>query len=227
MAMPPTALCAGPGQLTERARVEVMKIARAIGAVNPRISEGQKVEFGFGIFRASERYGIAPAVLIAIAQQESGFRPNLPEGRAGEIGLCQILKSWLRNPKFVSEFGVWTEAQLKNPAKSFMAAAWLLNDLKLSIASKTLPYWSYYNAMRFENRFKYFLLVNRNIATLRKHAITRQAQGEDTTGIWVPPQGTARFESRRPGELPVRAVQPIESGTLADNGPASAGTLAD
>ena len=162
--------------VTHQTMAEVVKIARLIAVVQPYLDETKLMEFGLGIYRASKRYDIDPDVLISIAQQETNFRENLPEGKAGEIGIVQIRKAWLKHPQFIREFGKASIKELRKPSKAFMMAAWILRDLKArGSASRTLPYWSYYNSVRFENRFKYFLLVNKNIAALRKYAI---AQGE-------------------------------------------------
>ena len=170
--------------ITQQTMSEVVKIARAISVVQPRLDEAKYIEYALGIYRASRRYEIDSDVLIAIAQQETGFRENLPEGAAGEIGICQIRKQWLKSKLFRDEFDRPTLKDLKHPAKNFMMAALILRDLKQSVTSKTLPYWSYYNARKFENRFKYFLLVNRNIAALRRYAAAngggvRTAASED------------------------------------------------
>jgi hypothetical protein len=149
---------------------EVLKIAHGISAVQPNLADAEYVSYAIGIHRAAKRYGVHPSVLISITQQESGFRPNLPEGPAGEIGICQIIKSWLKNPKFIQHFGHMTPNDLKKPATSFRVAAWILSSLKDSSLSGPLPFWSFYNSREFKNRFKYFLKVSKNLHTLRKHA---------------------------------------------------------
>lgn len=151
---------------------EVLKIAHGISVVQPGLADAQYVSFAIGIQRAASRYGIHPSVLIAITQQESGFRTGLPEGPAGEIGVCQIIKSWLKNPRLIKHFGRLTVNDLKKPATSFKVAAWILADLKETSLSGPLPFWSFYNSREFKNRFKYFLKVSRNLSTLRKHAPT-------------------------------------------------------
>ncbi len=83
---------------------EVIHIANAINVVNPHLDDGKYLEYAVGIHRAAVKYAIEPTILIAIAQQETGFRENLPEGAAGEIGIIQIRKMWLKNAKFLSEF---------------------------------------------------------------------------------------------------------------------------
>jgi len=148
---------------------DVVKIARAISVVRPNLEDGKYLEYGLGIYRASRRYNVEPSVLIAITQQETAFREGLPEGRAGELGICQVLKSWLKNPRFKAEFRNAREKDFSSPAKSFMFSAWILSDLKTRITSGSLPYWSFYNANKFHNRFKYFMAVNRYDAALKKN----------------------------------------------------------
>lgn len=168
---------------------EVLRIAKAIAVVQPYLDNSKYIEYALGIRRASLKYGVEPQVLIAITQQESGFREKLPEGAAGEIGISQILKSWLDNARFKMEFGVVTTADLKKPAKSFLYSAWILRNLKAEVTSRTLPYWSFYNSQKFESRLKYFLRVNKHIAVLRKRFPSFYAYGmRDVTPLaQVPP----------------------------------------
>lgn len=192
---------AADGKLTRETMIEVVKVARAIKAVQPYLGETKLMEYGLGIYRAAIRYDIDAAVLIAIHQQETAFRENLPEGRAGEHGISQIRKMWLNQAAFKKHFKNPKIADLHNPAKSFMMSAYILKDLKNRLSKgKTLPYWSYYNAVRFENRFKYYVAVNRNLAALRKFQqtaeIDRQLAENITTLNEVPaPRANAQFAS--------------------------------
>lgn len=145
----------------------VWKIAESIRVFRPKMSQVKALEFAMGILRATERYEIEPFVLVAITQQESAFRENLPEGPAGEIGICQVLKRWLKDEQFQAEFGKLTVADLQKPAMNFRAASWILKKLKARKELGALPYWSHYNSRKFENRFKYFLRVNKHVAALR------------------------------------------------------------
>jgi hypothetical protein len=191
----------------EPAMGEVLKIARAISVVQPYLENSKYIEYALGIRRAAQKYGVEPSVLIAITQQESGFRENLREGRAGEIGICQIIKSWLLNPRFIREFGNVSKWDLRRPAKSFLYAAWILRNLKAEAISRTLPYWSYYNSKHFEARLKYFLRVNRNIAMLRKAFPVFAAQPR--------PQVPALSQSGRAARTTASA-RPILSSSLAE-----------
>jgi hypothetical protein len=151
---------------------EVLRIAHGISVVQPHLTDAEYVSYAMAIHRASRKYAVHPSVLISITQQESGFRANLPEGPAGEIGICQIIKSWLKNPNLVREFGTLTTEELSKPSTSFKVAAWILSELKDSALSGPLPFWSFYNSREFKNRFKYFQKVSKNLSALRKHAPT-------------------------------------------------------
>lgn len=149
---------------------EVVRIARGIRAVHPRLKKEQYASYAIGIHRASKRFGIHPSILIAITQQESGFRSNLPEGPAGEIGVCQILKRWLKHPELKATFGALKPKDLYRPATSFQIAAWILRDLKENNPVGALPYWSYYNARNFQSRYRYFLRVSGKLVAIRDRA---------------------------------------------------------
>ncbi len=145
---------------------QIQSLAKAIYVVNPTLEESKYLEYAYGIHRAARKYQIDPIILISIAQQETGFRENLPEGKAGEIGICQIRKNWLNSPRFKAEFRKQTIKDLHKPSKNFLFAAWLLKELKAYNNGGSIPFWSYYNSVKFENRFKYFVLVNKNISAI-------------------------------------------------------------
>lgn len=143
---------------TDRAFIE-----KAIQWVNPHVSVERAERYAAAIITAAERFDIDPMTLVAIAHQESSFRENLPLGRAGEVGMLQIRKAWLSNKKFRRVFKKFSTRDLKKPETAFLAAAWILSDLKKTTRSKKLPYWTYYNARQFRNRFKYYLRVGRHL----------------------------------------------------------------
>ena len=169
--------------VTTQTMQDVVKIARAISVVQPPLDDGKYLEYAYGIYRASKKYNVEPSVLISITKQETSFREDLPEGAAGEIGICQIRKMWLKQAKFKREFGAKTIRDLKKPSRSFLFAAWILKELKsqTTVSKGSLPYWSYYNAVRFSPRLKYFLAVNKNIAMLKKNDFL------SLTGSWPSP----------------------------------------
>jgi hypothetical protein len=80
-----------------------------------------------------------------------------------------------------------------------MMAAWILKDLKDRLSQgRTLPYWSYYNAVRFENRFKYYVAVNRNLAKLRKHLLSITPEKQFAENLPSVPSTTS---NRAPSQL--------------------------
>lgn len=142
------------------------EVAQAIWWVKPRLSQ-QKVErYAKAITFASLKYSIDPLTLVAIAYQESSFREDLPVGKAGEIGLLQIRKIWLKNKMFRKAFKNATVADLKNPDRAFVFAAWILHGLKKSRVSAKLPYWTYYNSKKFRHRFTYYMRVKRHLSSI-------------------------------------------------------------
>ncbi len=162
-----SALCADESKF-EKSMLEVSKIAIAISKVQPNLEQGKYIEYAIGIYRASRRYNISPALLIAITHQESSFREDLPYGPSGEIGITQILKRWLKNPEFRKEFSNASEASMRKPSNSFLYAAWILNKLRQE-KSSSIPYWSFYNARKFPNRIKYYQRVAKHISAIRRN----------------------------------------------------------
>jgi hypothetical protein len=156
-------------QETAKAMAEVVKIAHAIAIVQPKLEEPKYIEYALGIYRASKKYGIRPGLIIAIAHQESSFQERLPEGKAGELGITQVLKRWVNNPKFRKEFPHATEKSFTKPAESFLYTSWILKELKESESPGTLPFWSFYNARQFKHRIKYFVRVNKHMAKLKRN----------------------------------------------------------
>jgi soluble lytic murein transglycosylase-like protein len=146
--------------------MSVEQIERAILWVKPSMENKRISLYAKAISKASKQFRIDPVTLIAIAHQESSFRENLPMGKAGELGMLQIRRSWIKNPKFMKAFKNVREQDLKNPEKSFSYAAWILRDLKKSNRSEKLPFWTYYNARKFENRLRYYLRVKRHLTAI-------------------------------------------------------------
>jgi len=206
-------LLASPFKLNEQEMSEVLRLSRAITVVTPFLPEHKYIQYALGIYRATEKYQIDPNVLIAITQQETNFRENLPEGAAGEIGICQIRKVWLKDPKFIKEFGRRTLKDLHHPSKSFLYAAWILRKIKNVVGeSGTLPYWSYYNAVKFENRLKYYAVVNKNYSRLMKNEVKLANER------WMASDNSlARAESLMKNDkvvyLAPKRVEPIKSST--------------
>jgi soluble lytic murein transglycosylase-like protein len=146
--------------------MSVEQIERAILWVKPSMENERISIYAKAISKASKQFRIDPVTLIAIAHQESSFRENLPMGKAGELGMLQIRRNWIKNPKFLKAFKKVREQDLKNPEKAFSYAAWILRDLRKSNRSGKLPFWTYYNARKFENRLRYYLRVKRHLTAI-------------------------------------------------------------
>ena len=74
---------------------------------------------------AGLRYGVNPALLVAIARTESSMNPNaINRNRNGsyDLGLMQINSSWF--PK-LRQYGI-TEQQLRQPCFSIHVGAWIM-----------------------------------------------------------------------------------------------------
>lgn len=168
---------------TAKAMADVVKIAHAISIVRPRLEEPKYFEYALGIYRAAKKYDIRPGLIIAIAHQESSFQEKLPEGKAGELGITQVLKSWVNNPKFRREFPHATQKSFGKPAESFLFTAWILAELKKHEAPGTLPFWSFYNARQFKHRIKYFVRVNKHMAKMKKNLHLIEEALNPTTAI--------------------------------------------
>jgi soluble lytic murein transglycosylase-like protein len=146
--------------------MSVEQIERAILWVKPSMENKRISIYAKAISKASKQFRIDPVTLIAIAHQESSFRENLPMGKAGELGMLQIRRNWIKNPKFLKAFKKVQEQDLKNPEKAFSYAAWILRDLRKYNRSGKLPFWTYYNARKFENRLRYYLRVKRHLTAI-------------------------------------------------------------
>ena len=90
------------------------------------------------ILAAAQRYGVDPALVKAVVWQESGFNAGAV-GRAGEVGLMQIMAptagEWAeaeRRPGFV-------HAQLFDPGQNTLAGTWYLRKLLRRYAATDNP----------------------------------------------------------------------------------------
>lgn len=164
----------------------LQEIARAIYLVRPQLSESKIVRYSKAIVKAAQTFQIEPLTLVAIAQQESTFRENLPEGKAGEIGMLQIRKSWLKNSKFRRVFKNAQIRDLHQPEKAFLYAAWILKDLRSKGYKTNLPYWTFYNARKFHHRFKYYLRVKRHLSSIVSKMQRNKFIAVESAGEWQP-----------------------------------------
>ncbi len=154
--------------LSPNEMAEILKISKNISLAKPSLSDSKKLEYAVGIFKASKRFSISSNLLISIAAQETSFREELPEGKAGEFGIVQIRKIWVRNSKLRRYFKNAKIKDLNNPEKAFLYAAWILRDLKDNAPKSSIPFWSFYNARGFQPRFRYFLSINQKLSYLNK-----------------------------------------------------------
>jgi soluble lytic murein transglycosylase-like protein len=93
-------------------------------------------EYDSVIEQASERYGIDPAVLHGLIQQESGFDPSA-QSSAGASGLTQLM------PGTASSMGV---ANPLNPTESIEGGARYLSQLMSQFGGNTEDALAAYNA---------------------------------------------------------------------------------
>ena len=161
---------ASASELSLTEKYEIIRLARMIAYVRPKLAAEKYFEYAHGIYKAAQKYSIDPLLLISIGLQESGLRDDIHMGDAGEVGIGQIRKVWLKNSQFIKEFGRRTIRDLKNVQNNFMFTAWILSDLKSNDKNgRILPYWCFYNARQFENRLRYYIAVNKQFLLLRKN----------------------------------------------------------
>lgn len=100
-------------------------------------SEGsQSAPYDAMIAQAAQRYGIDPAVLHGLIQQESGFDPN-SQSSAGASGLTQLM------PGTASSLGV---ANPLDPAESIDGGARYLSQMMSKFGGNTTDALAAYNA---------------------------------------------------------------------------------
>jgi soluble lytic murein transglycosylase-like protein len=121
-----------------------LQAATTADASSPTAAQSESVagtagdggEYDSVIEQASERYGIDPAVLHGLIQQESGFDPNAQSG-AGASGLTQLM------PGTASSMGV---ANPLNPTESIEGGARYLSQLMSQFGGNTEDALAAYNA---------------------------------------------------------------------------------
>jgi soluble lytic murein transglycosylase-like protein len=107
----------------------------ATGAV-PTSGSAGSTPYDALISQAAERYGLDPAVLHGLIQQESGFDPN-SQSSAGAAGLTQLM------PATASSMGV---SNPLNPAESIEGGARYLSQLMTQFGGNTTDALAAYNA---------------------------------------------------------------------------------
>ena len=98
--------------------------------------EAQSSQYESLIAQAAQRYGLDPAVLHGLIQQESGFDPS-SESSAGAAGLTQLM------PETAASMGV---ANPLNPAESIEGGARYLSGLMTQFGGNTTDALAAYNA---------------------------------------------------------------------------------
>lgn len=229
----------GLSHLSRAEMQAVLNLAKSISHLQPKLSESKSVEYALGIYQAARKYSLEPGLLVAITHQETSFREDLPEGAAGEIGICQIRKAWVENKKFRDEFPTASVRDLGNPAKSFQFAAWILADLKESTRKgDPAPWWTYYNARKLRNRFKYYALVDKKLHRIKKlgpfmpaeralatAAAERPAEKPMLAAAALPAELLGpRIEIRKEEPKKVEKAEPVTTKPQAQKLPASDGT---
>lgn len=180
----------------------------------PTMKESRAHEFASYIFDASTKYQIDPAVLVAISFQESSFRENLPEGAAGEVGVCQVLKSWIADARFKREFGRLTIAKLAATRFNYIAAAWILAQVRDQYGDDVAPFWSYYNSATLRHRVAYFKRVAKHLAKLSMY------DGREYRPRKSFSNGGKNEDEVLPGYLPkIQRPRSLDAGTSRDSGP--------
>ncbi|HTC60419.1 MAG TPA: lytic transglycosylase domain-containing protein [Solirubrobacteraceae bacterium] len=121
-----------------------LQAATAADTSSPTAAQSESVagaagdggEYDSVIEQASERYGIDPAVLHGLIQQESGFDPDA-QSSAGASGLTQLM------PGTASSMGV---ANPLNPTESIEGGARYLSQLMSQFGGNTEDALAAYNA---------------------------------------------------------------------------------
>ncbi|MEO6183115.1 MAG: lytic transglycosylase domain-containing protein [Verrucomicrobiota bacterium] len=102
------------------------------------------------ILAAAKRYGVEPALIKAVVWRETKFNPNA-KGRAGEIGLMQIMESAALDWASAEKIYPFEHENLFDPTMNTSAGAWYLKKLlkRYTQTDNPVPYaLADYNAGR-------------------------------------------------------------------------------
>lgn len=102
------------------------------------------------ILAAAKRHGVDPALVKAVVWRETKFDPDA-KGRAGEIGLMQIMESAALDWASAEKLFPFEHEQLFDPRTNTMAGTWYLNRLlrRYTRTDNPIPYaLADYNAGR-------------------------------------------------------------------------------
>jgi len=137
---------------------------------------------------AGERFGVPPALLMAIAKVESNFNPkayNINRNGSMDHGLMQINSRWLNTLK---PYGLTLE-WLYDPCVSCMVAAWILktNLEQYGIASWDDPRaWKAVGAYNAKTTAKKSRYIRKVFRSLRKITGSAAYQKSDTNYGYCP-----------------------------------------
>ncbi|MDY7573511.1 lytic transglycosylase domain-containing protein [Actimicrobium sp. CCI2.3] len=112
---------------------------------------------------AAQRYGINPAMLVAIERTESGLNPNaINRNRNGngsvDLGLMHINSRWF---PLLRQYGIG-EQQLRDPCTSIHVGAWILSQ-NMQRLGKSWDAVGAYNSSQPAQRAAYARRVYRNL----------------------------------------------------------------
>jgi len=102
------------------------------------------------ILTAAKRYGVDPALIKALVWRETKFNPAA-KGRAGEVGLMQIMESTALDWASAEKIYPFEHQDLFDPAKNTSAGTWYLKKLlkRYTQTDDPIPYaLADYNAGR-------------------------------------------------------------------------------
>lgn len=144
------------------ALLAALAIGPVIATAQPLSPQRLEACFAF----AGHRYGVAPLLLQAIAQQESGMNPHAVNRNANgttDLGLMQINSSWLPT---LARHGV-TEADLRVPCANILVGAWILGS-NFREMGRTVEALGAYNAKDPAKRLAYARQVLGRYVALRE-----------------------------------------------------------
>jgi len=90
------------------------------------------------VAHASERYQVPPRLLASLIWQESHFQ-SLRRGKAGEIGLMQVMPASAREWALAENIESFSSADLFDPTTNTLAGAWYLGRALVRWKAKSDP----------------------------------------------------------------------------------------
>jgi soluble lytic murein transglycosylase-like protein len=78
------------GAVGARAALDAAEVAAHLGELNPSLSEQQIARIATAVVKYSAKYGLEPALVVAVIEKESAARPWARSPK-GAIGLMQVM----------------------------------------------------------------------------------------------------------------------------------------